>query len=169
MRSWNSPMERSDLASQKVPGGGSLNELWKAWMHILNYPVMQIGLAGEILYGVAIFITKLSILLQFLRIFTPNRRGAIFYTVHFLIWFNLFYHSAYVLCCIFQCTPMSKEFNPRIHGNCINVGALFVATGVINVLSDFSILAFPILCTWCLQMPLRQKLLIRAVFIVGLL
>ena len=130
---------------------------------------MQVGLAGEIVYGVAIFITKLSILLQFLRIFQFNRRCAVHYTIHSLIWFNLLYHSAYVFSCIFQCTPISKELGSMVHGRCINLGALFVATGVINVVSDFSILALPILYTSRLKMEPRQKLLIIAVFTVGLL
>ncbi|MCJ1239872.1 hypothetical protein MMC14_007870 [Varicellaria rhodocarpa] len=135
-------------------------------LHLKRY--LEVGLAGEIVYGVAIFITKLSILLQFLRIFQFNRRCAVHYTIHSLIWFNLLYHSAYVFSCIFQCTPISKELGSMVHGRCINLGALFVATGVINVVSDFSILALPILYTSRLKMEPRQKLLIIAVFTVGL-
>lgn len=116
-----------------------------------------------------IFITKLSILLLYLRIFVPSGRPKFYYIVHFVIWFNLLFYIANLPIEIWSCIPREKIWDPLLPGHCINNELVFVAGGIINVISDFTILALPIFSIWHLQMPTQRKVGVSAVFATGLL
>ena len=60
-------------------------------------------------------------------------------------------------------------WNPDIPGHCIESRSIWIISGVVNVLSDFSILILPFPIIWRLQIPKSKKLGIVAVFGVGLL
>ncbi|MCJ1303445.1 hypothetical protein MMC08_006255 [Hypocenomyce scalaris] len=128
----------------------------------------QLANAQEIMYGPLIFVTKLSILLQYLRIFVPNNTGFIYYTVQFIIWFNLLFYTADTLVEIFECTPRSKIWNVTLSGHCVNINGAIITTAVINIVSDFSILLLPLTSIWALQMPTRRKVGVSLVFATGL-
>lgn len=123
----------------------------------------------EVYYTILIFITKLSILLQYLRIFVPNRQGAAYYIAHFLIWANLIAYLIIAFLALFQCTPRERIWDPRVPGKCLNFGAILAAGGIVNVISDFSVLALPLVSTWQLQMATKHKIGISAVFAIGFL
>ena len=125
--------------------------------------------ANEFFYAVLIFITKLSILLQYLRIFVPNRQGPAYYIAQFLIWSNLIFYLVIGFSALFQCTPREKIWNPLVPGKCLSFAAILVAGGILNIISDFSILALPLASTWRLQMATRHKIGISAVFAIGFL
>ena len=123
----------------------------------------------SIFYAPLIFITKLSILLQYISIFVPTHRSQLFYWIYALIWTNFLFYLADMLVEIFQCVPRSKIWDPTIPGHCVNVNIVFITTAVVNVISDWSILLLPLGCVWELQMSTRRKLIISAVFATGLL
>ena len=80
----------------------------------------------------------------------------------------MFYVAVFFLV-IFECTPREKIWNPLVEGTCVNISATFIVTGAWNVLLDFAILLLPIRAIWLLQMPVRKKWQISAVFGLGLL
>ena len=115
---------------------------------------------------------KLSILLQYLRIFVPFREGSLplFIAIHVCIWITVIFYLLEIFILIFQCNPREKIWNPLITtGHCFNSIALYQASGVFNVLSDFAILILPLPTVWNLQMSLRRRLLLMGVFATGLL
>ena len=124
---------------------------------------------AEILYSIVIFFTKLSILLLYLRVFVPTRRGILYYIIQGYIWINLVFYIAIVLARILQCTPRTKIWNPYVKGHCIDGIISLVSTGSINVLSDISMLVLALYPIWQLQLPLRKKIGISAVFATGVL
>lgn len=126
-------------------------------------------MAGAI-YAPIIFLIKLSILLQFLRIFAPTREGNMFIFVgaHVWIWINLIMYSVLEFSAIFACNPREKAWMPWLEGRCLDVDAIWKATGLFNCLSDFAVLALPLPSVWSLQIPARKKLLMLAVFATGL-
>lgn len=128
----------------------------------------QLANVEEILYCPLIFLTKLSILLQYLRIFVPNHAGKLYYTVLLIIWLNLLFYTATTLVEIFTCMPRKKIWEPSTPGRCVNTGFLVITTGAINVISDFSILMLPLSSIWGLQMPKKRKIALSAVFATGL-
>ena len=56
-----------------------------------------------------------------------------------------------------------------VPGHCIGVENNYIAVGVWNVISDFSILILPMVAIWNLQMQNARKIGVAAVFATGLL
>ena len=126
---------------------------------------------GGIVYCITIFLVKLSILLQLLRVFVPDRKAnlKLFVAIQIVIWSNVVYYTIILLLQIFACIPRQRIWNLLVSGHCINTTASDLATGIFNVVSDFSILLLPIVPIFKLQMPCRKKALITAVFATGIL
>ena len=70
---------------------------------------------------------------------------------------------------IAMCRPREKIWNQLLPGHCFNNDASFLATGIFNVISDFMILILPMPALWRLQVPLRKKVMMIAVFATGFL
>ena len=68
---------------------------------------------------------------------------------------------------IFQCTPRAKIWNPEIPGRCVDYKSFTVVTSVFNLVSDFLMLLFPLICTRRLQMSSKRKLGLSAIFSIG--
>lgn len=129
----------------------------------------QLANASQIMYGPLIFITKLSILLLYLRVFAPSRKGWMFILIHGLLWFNAAFYLADTIIEIAACVPREKIWNHDVPGRCLNIDVMILATAVINTVSDISLLVLPIFAVWRLHMRTSQKLGISAVFMAGLL
>ena len=124
-----------------------------------------------ILYGFVVFFVKLSILLQYLHIFAPTRKGNMFIYVgvHLCIWTNLIFYILGIAFNIAMCSPRKKIWDPLMEGHCFDYNANYQASGIFNVISDFAILILPMPCVWKLQMPLKKKILVTAIFATGFL
>lgn len=126
----------------------------------------------QILYGPVIFVVKLSILLQYLRIFVPTRRGNLGMYIGLCVVFgsHLAFYIVVTFFQIFSCSPREATWNKLIaHKHCFDLPAMFVASGVVNVVSDLVILALPIYSIWKLQISTRQKIQVSAAFATGFL
>ncbi|KAL8885343.1 MAG: hypothetical protein Q9205_001018, partial [Flavoplaca limonia] len=113
---------------------------------------LKLSNALQIFYNPLIFITKLSILLQYLVIFVPNSTGKTYWAIHFVICVNLLFYLAVMLVQIFQCQPREKIWHPLLPGRCVDLAAVLISGAVINVISDLSILVLPVAKIWQLQM-----------------
>lgn len=158
---WNVPIEQVKIFAQASPYSP-----WKD-QHILSK--LQAVNAKEIANGPVIYVTKLSILLQFLRIFVPQKRGAAYYFIHITIWLNLFYYLAATLVSICTCIPRRKIWEPWTPGRCLDISKVVCVSSIINVISDVMILMIPLLCISSLQMPLKRKIGISIVFATAIL
>jgi len=85
-----------------------------------------------------------------------------------LIWTSF---SFYLVDTVFEfamCIPRERIWNILMtDGHCFNGNAACIATGIFNVISDFSILVLPMITIWKLQMPQKKKAMIMVVFAVG--
>ena len=127
---------------------------------------------SSIIYGPTIFFIKLSILLQYLRIFVPNRKGnlSMFFGVQACIWSIFVFYLVDTVFEIIMCIPRKKIWNPLMTtGHCFNTNAAFQATGIFNVISDFAIFLLPMPSLWKLQMSRKRKILMMTVFGTGFL
>ena len=89
---------------------------------------------------------------------------------HLSIWSNLIFYVVAIGFAIALCTPREKIGNPLLQrGHCFSFDALFQASGIFNVVSDFAILILPMPCVWKLRMPLKKKILMTAIFATSLL
>ncbi|KAE8157854.1 hypothetical protein BDV40DRAFT_304749 [Aspergillus tamarii] len=128
---------------------------------------LKLANACQIIYGPIIFITKLSILLLFLRVFAPSFKGITYLLIQLLIWLNFLFYFADTILKIFECTPRSKIWDEHVPGHCININGPILAASIFNVVSDFLILLLPIVCVWRLQMTFKKKICTSAVFVAG--
>lgn len=137
--------------------------------YVDTHDLQWLNISG-ILYGIIVFLIKLSILLQYLRILVPNRKASMFLyvAIQTLIRSNFLFYFVDTIIEIVMCTPREKIWNLLMTtGHCFNANAAYMATGVFNVVSDFSIPILPMVPIWKLQMPLRRKLMIMAIFAAG--
>lgn len=120
--------------------------------------------AAQILYKFTITLTKTSICLLYLRIFTTKtfRR-----TVHIIMGYVIMYAFASIIATIVQCTPLERIWDHAVPGNCINLTAFWYANASANIIGDFLILALPMPVVKSLQLPQRQRLGLIMVFALG--
>jgi Ni/Fe-hydrogenase subunit HybB-like protein len=68
---------------------------------------------------------------------------------------------------IFNCHPVNHFWNRLEPGSCMNFNNYAVATGVAELLIDITILALPTRTVFTLQMPLRTKIVLASIFMLG--
>jgi len=88
---------------------------------------------------------------------------------HICIWSCFIFYSVQMSLEIANCTPREKIWNPFVPGHCFHNHASFLAGGIFNIISDFAILILPMPVLGRLQVPLRKKLMMIAVFATGIL
>ena len=118
---------------------------------------------------------KLSILLQYLRIFVPSKSGneLMYYGAVSQMVLNVVFYLIEFFINIFQCSPRAYAWNRWfLQGTCIGTdsGAIdsnLVPTAAFNVASDIVILLLPLNRVWRLQLPLRTKVGVCLVFGTG--
>ena len=115
------------------------------------------------------FPAKLCVLMQMLRIFHGTKKDSVYWAILIVIWSNLIFYVTITFGLIVACVPRAKLTNPELSGRCINNYASISATSAINVGSDFSILLLPAFAVWKLKIALKRKMIISAVFGMGLL
>ncbi|RHZ58851.1 uncharacterized protein CDV56_107526 [Aspergillus thermomutatus] len=129
---------------------------------------LQLANTSQIVYGPLIFITKLSILLLYSRVFAPSFRSKTFFCIQALIWLNLGFYFADTIVKIFECSPRAKIWDKDLKGHCLNINIPIIVTSSINVASDFLILVLPIVSVWRLQMRNSKKWATSAIFAAGI-
>ncbi|KAI0415147.1 hypothetical protein F5X98DRAFT_231398 [Xylaria grammica] len=126
---------------------------------------------GAVFYGPASLLIKISILVNWLRIFVPkNTRGPTFWILHTLIWTNVVFYFITTVTEIVRCYPREKIWNPFYEGGVctININDQNIATSIINFISDSTILAAPQWVIWKLQMSRARKWGISLLFVIGI-
>ena len=121
-------------------------------------------LTTECFYCAAIFCTKLSILRLYNRIF-PQRwfRNASLVVAAFITSWYL----AATLVSIFQCVPISSQWDPTVSGRCINYGSSVRATGIVNIITDFVLLGLPMPLVWRIKTSTTKKWQLTVTFMLG--
>ncbi|KAI1326939.1 hypothetical protein F5Y16DRAFT_216508 [Xylariaceae sp. FL0255] len=121
--------------------------------------------SGSIFFGLNIVFLKIAILLDWLRIFAPagtKNRNPLFYILHTLIWANAAFYLAGTIIEALACAPTVK--------NCpIDAVKYNIASGIINVISDLTILTSPHWVIWHLVMSTPRKVGISVLFLIGIL
>lgn len=133
--------------------------------------MLQYFYIGAVLYGPAVAFIRLSIILQYLQIFVPNKEPfKIYLTAQMLIWVNAVFNILYILLMLFGFSPRRKAWDPLVEGGtAINMQALHVAGSAIVVASDLGALILPQISVCRLQMSRQKKLQISAIFLFGAL
>ena len=120
-------------------------------------------------YQPTIFFTKLSIFLLYMRIFSLDRKMR--YAVYFGVAANLIFTIIITAMQAAFTIPWRGEtwLDPRHLARVEHSSVLAVPVGIFGVISDFYILVLPIPTTLKLSLPLRKKLGVIAIFMIGFL
>lgn len=167
---------------ETVPRGCSMNSFsdiiihpetkWGLGRHVWvmlpeNYtPYMKAFYASVVVYNVATCVVKMSILLQYRRIFTGP-------VMQKLTMAGLAFEGAWALTLSILlplvCNPVSNFWDPDVPGKCLNQLAIWYVMASINLVSDFVIFSMPLPVIKNLQLPKKQKIMLMGVFCLGFL
>jgi hypothetical protein len=110
--------------------------------------------------------TKISILLQYQRIFSNTvLRKIIMFGLGFLgLW-------GITLCFLLPmvCMPVATFWDPDVGGFCLDNGTIWYVMAGVNVVTDFAVFTMPIPVISSLHLPTRQKAMLLIVFTLGIL
>ncbi|KAF2264979.1 hypothetical protein CC78DRAFT_616364 [Lojkania enalia] len=125
---------------------------------------------GAIFYNISILLIKIAMLIQVLRVFVPRgSQSKTYYIVHFLIWSTSLYYVINFFAMVFTCNPIHKAWEPWVEGKCLNMSAIAITTGVINLLGDVTILAVCQRVIWkVVKIDRKQRVQLSAVFLAGI-
>ncbi|CAF9933487.1 MAG: hypothetical protein ALECFALPRED_005609 [Alectoria fallacina] len=121
-------------------------------------------LVGQLLWITSVTSIRASVLALYIRIFrTPSFRV----TCYVVQGFNLAYFVAVVLACCLICRPFAFLWDQSIDGFCGDQKSLDIFIGVFNLLMDITTVALPMPVLWGLQVRMKKKLIIAAMFSMG--
>ncbi|PTD07401.1 hypothetical protein HYE67_002206 [Fusarium culmorum] len=122
---------------------------------------------GQTFYATDVFLTKICVLLFYLRIF-PVR------SVQILIWTTIGVVAlsmvVFIVLAIAQCQPISFFWTgwDKLHeGHCIGINPLAWSIAAVSIAMDFWVLAIPVFQLLQLQMKWQRKLAVAMMFLVG--
>ena len=127
--------------------------------------------AIELTYKICLLFIKASLLLLYRSVLTLNnpRFKIAWYAVgSYVLAFTL----TSFLGTLLQCTPIHYGWDQlygSMQGSCLDLKAQTIATAALNTLADVSLLVLPIPLIWNLQMPLKQRLGLCIIFLLGVL
>ncbi|KAG6362028.1 hypothetical protein INS49_010257 [Diaporthe citri] len=123
---------------------------------------------SEILYMVALGLTKIAMLLLYLKVFP----GQTFQRICFvMVAICLAYIPAAALATAFNCTPVSYNWTGwtgQTEGHCFSFNTFAWAQSSINIVLDLTIILLPIPQLWRLNMGRKKRIQLVLMFSVGL-
>lgn len=117
-----------------------------------------------LLYNISLTLAKLSVLLQYVRIFTTRNIKRICYIQMVII---IIYGLWAVLSSIFICIPIASFWDFTIKGKCLPKGPMWFLNAGINIVTDIIIVFTPAPLIHRLQLSRKQKIGLYMVFMVG--
>lgn len=145
---------------------GDGTHLWNVTVRNFIHYAFLIN-ASAVVYSVTILFAKLSILLLYLRVFSPARR--VRFAILAVMLANVAFYVIAIFVEIFQCKPRKKIWLVWIEGKCINEIAAQITGAVWNTVSDFVILILPLNTVRALKIKKAAKIGTIAIFATGLL
>tara|TARA_R110002060_G_scaffold9940_4_gene14839 strand:- start:203 stop:679 length:477 start_codon:yes stop_codon:yes gene_type:complete len=130
---------------------------------------MQWNFIGQILYNPILAIVKTSVLLFMLRL--GGHKREIRYTIHALNAFNIALAISVFITVIFQCRPVNffweRMRDPTMKGTCVDTGIFYIVTSALTIFTDLAVLALPFWIFLGLKMPLKVRIALMGVFLLG--
>ncbi|KAI1346848.1 hypothetical protein F5Y01DRAFT_330360 [Xylaria sp. FL0043] len=121
---------------------------------------------GSVFFGLNIVFLKIAILIDWIHTFVPTgTRNGLYWILHTLIWSNAVFYLIGTFIEAFQCPPEDVG-TPRCN---IDVAKYNLASGVINVVSDLTILIAPHWVIWKLNLSRVRKIGVSVLFLIGAL
>lgn len=121
------------------------------------------------LYGPTVFFAKFTLLMLYHRIFSPDRWTRLF--IYFGIGVIFIVYTVTASIFVGLCVPRKGESwaLALLSSRCRVTIVMAYVQGIFNIVSDFYVLVLPLPVLWKLQLPLRKKVGVSAVFMTGFL
>lgn len=135
-------------------------------------------MAIEALYVFSTGLTKISILLFYRRLVVGSVSHTFVWAVRAIIFSVVAYMITFEITLISGCKPIYAfwdEVNPLWRGfyagkyKCVDELATLFAANITSIMQDFLTFSMPLLLFWKLQLPIRQNVILGAIFGVGFL
>ncbi|KAJ9314903.1 hypothetical protein DTO271D3_4903 [Paecilomyces variotii] len=143
---------------------------WGQGVHMWNVPeshvmhIIEFSNLIEVVYCPTILGAKVAMLLQIKRIFVVGKKGTLYWMHEVILWLNIPTYLGLMLSFIFTCIPRKKIWDPSVPGHCASSSASLIASSVLNVLSDVSMLVLPVAVIMQLQLPTKSKIVLSIIF-----
>ncbi|KAK6958411.1 hypothetical protein Daesc_001211 [Daldinia eschscholtzii] len=123
-----------------------------------------------VIWVIAMLLVKITILLQYLRIFTtPGVRDFTFWASHALLYLNIAYYIAFTFIQMFPCNPRQMFWDKTItDGHCMDIFAANVSGAVVCLVSDLAILVLPQRILFKLNVRTSRKIGLCILFAIGI-
>ncbi|MCJ1451660.1 hypothetical protein MMC28_002000 [Mycoblastus sanguinarius] len=122
-------------------------------------------ISAEVVYSFAITLIKGSLLYLYNRVFFVSRSFRI--TSWVVAIFIACYSVTQIFASIFQCVPIDANWKIGVPHYCANSGLGGTIIAALNVFTDFVILIMPMPLLYKLQTPLRKKIQVMGMFLLG--
>lgn len=139
--------------------------IWDIQKDNFDFVYTRVKIA-TIIYLASIMFAKLSILLLYKRLFGIHRSFR--YLCYALMGIVVSYCTAVILANVFQCKPIHAGWNFFFPGDCLSLQDIAIATGALNIATDFAIVVAPIPLVLKLQVAPAKLVGLLAVFSTGL-
>ena len=146
----------------------------KVWhLNFKGYPcshlfATQTQYSGSFLYPACITFVKLSILMQYRRLFSHHSRN-FHWQINVLITIVAVWGAGIILTAFFLCVPMEKNWYPQIEGTCIPIIPFYYGLQIPNIITDVLIIVVPIREVMLLQLNKRLKTGAITMFALGII
>lgn len=127
--------------------------------------MVKLFYVGQLDYVFVQILSKVSILLFFLRIFVTQkwiRLGS-----YLLLTFLAMKGVIFLFIIIFQCTPIVSTWDRSVPGHCVNTRVLTYLAGALSIFEDFLTLCLPIPCLSALNIGRGKKATAILMFSIG--
>jgi hypothetical protein len=120
-----------------------------------------------ICYALSGGLAKAAVFWQFKKVFTTQFRGAVYWVILASLAVNALAYTVLMFLYIFSCWPREKLRNPMLPGHCLDWKSSIIAIGSVNLVSDIEAFLVPAWAIWQLQLAVKKKIEVFAVFAVG--
>ena len=122
---------------------------------------------GILIWGVAVFLIRASILVLYIRIFRTKSFRITCYVVHGI---NFAFFVSTILSTVLICQPFAYTWDKTIPGGrCGDQKSLELYLGIFNLFLDVCLVVLPMPVLWGLQMALNKKLMLSSMFGLGIM
>ncbi|EME46813.1 hypothetical protein DOTSEDRAFT_125706 [Dothistroma septosporum NZE10] len=118
-------------------------------------------------YHLSMGFCRLSVVLQCLRIFPQANHGWVKWFMRALAVANGLNMVWATMSSILTCVPVSKYWHPEQEGHCMSWMILYTTNSTLAMALDFAVAILPVPWIRSLLLPIRQKVLLSAIFILA--
>lgn len=128
----------------------------------------EINFAARPFYMAGITGFKVALCFAYLRITGNNIKSAYRKIIWSFMMFTILSHLGGTLVLCFQCKPVQKSWRPKTPGQCLPNDITFYVLAAITIFCDVVIFLMPIPLLAKVQINMRRKIALIAIFMLGL-